>query len=133
MWLLDKLGDTGGNQKGLTAQQRKYKKLFTGLMAPSGPAMAHPAAPLLLELATVGCTVANSDEWTIDALEAAINTGAHPSALVPEAAQQLRDETLEKVEQGFARLVAWADVRDQPPKTLKISPIAAVPHKSRGF
>ena len=133
MWFLDKLGNTNSNQKGLTAQQRKFNQLFTGLRAPSGPALEHPAAPLLLELATVGCTVANSDEWTIEALEATIDTGAHPSALVPEAAQQLRDKTLEKVAQGFARLVAWANVKDRPPKTLKISPIAAIPHKSRGF
>lgn len=40
---------------------------------------------------------------------------------------------LEKVEQGYAQLVAWDAIKNNPPKTLKISPIAAIPHKSRGF
>ena len=66
-------------------------------------------------------------------LEAAIAKGAHPSALVPEAATQLRNETLEKVEQGYARLVTWDELKHNLPRNLKISPIAAIPHKSRGY
>lgn len=52
----------------------------------------------------------------------------------PEAAQKLRAESLEKVlDQGFVRLVKWNDIKDKPPAQLKISPIAAIPHKSRQF
>jgi hypothetical protein len=36
----------------------------------------------------------------MEMLEAAIGKGAHPSAIVPEAVTQLREETLEKVAQG---------------------------------
>jgi len=38
---------------------------------------------------------------------------------------------MEKVEQGLACLVFWDDIKDAPHPNLKISPIAAVPHKSR--
>jgi hypothetical protein len=69
----------------------------------------------------------------MDMLEAAIEKGSHPSAMEPEAAGQLREETLEKVAQGYARLVTWAELKRDPPKNLKISPIAAIPHKSRGY
>jgi hypothetical protein len=116
---------------GLTEQQSKYKNNFRGLMAPSGPALEHPAAELLLELATVGCSSHTGDQWSIEMLNAAIRKGAHPSAMLPEAATQLRDETLEKVAQGYARLVRWEDIKANPPPNLKISPIAAIPHKSR--
>jgi hypothetical protein len=71
------------------------------------------------------------DTWTQELIEAAIKKGAHPSALDPEASRQLRDETLEKVNQGYARLVYWDDIKNNPPPNLKISPIAAIPHKSR--
>jgi hypothetical protein len=115
----------------LTEQQRKYQQTYRGLMAPSGPALHHPAAPLLLELATLGCTSEMGDTWTQELIEAAIKKGAHPSALDPKASRQLRDETLEKVNQGYARLVYWDDIKNNPPPNLKISPIAAIPHKSR--
>jgi hypothetical protein len=116
---------------GLNTQQRKYKNKFRGLMAPVGPALKHPAAELLLELATVGCSSHMGEQWSRDMLNAAIQKGAHPSAMLPEAAAQLRAETLEKVAQGYARLVRWDDIKDNPPPNLKISPIAAIPHKSR--
>jgi hypothetical protein len=102
-------------------------------MVPTGEALEHPAAPLLLEIATLGCRADVGEEWTLEMLDAAISKGSHPSAMEPEAAAQLREETLEKVGQGYARLVQWAELRRAPPKNLKISPIAAIPHKSRGF
>jgi hypothetical protein len=117
--------------KNLTEQQSKYQQQFRGLMAPSGPALTHPAAPLLLELSTLGCASEMGDDWTMEKIEAAIAKGAHPSAMEPEAASQLREETLEKISQGYARLVRWDDIKNNPPKNLKISPIAAIPHKSR--
>ena len=65
-------------------------------MAPSGPALHHPAAPLLLELATLGCTSEMGDTWMQELIEAAIKKGAHPSAMDPEAAKQLRDKIWRK-------------------------------------
>ena len=98
-WLLDGLEVTGKN-KGLSEQPSKYQTVFKGLMAPSGRALEHPAAPVLLELSTLGCTADIVDSWTMEMLEAAIAKGADPSAMVPEAATQLHDETMEKVAQG---------------------------------
>jgi hypothetical protein len=41
---------------------------------------------------------------------------------------------LEEVAQGYARLlVSWAEIKQCPPPTLKISPIAVIPHKSHGY
>jgi hypothetical protein len=57
----------------------------------------------------------------------------NPSAMDPAAAKQLRAESLGKAEQGFCHLVNWNDIKDDPPKNLKISPIVAIPHKSREF
>ena len=95
--------------------------------------MAHPAALMLVEFATVGCDAAINMQWTREMIEAAIARGAHPSTQLPEPAAQLWQETLEKIEQGYARLVAWDSIKDNPPPNLKISPIAAIPHKSRGY
>jgi hypothetical protein len=66
-------------------------------------------------------------------IDAAIAYGAHPSALIPEAAAACRAETLEKVADGYAKLFPWTDLRAKPPPNLKISPIAAIPHKSRAY
>jgi hypothetical protein len=39
----------------------------------------------------------------------------------------------EKVRTKQARIVAWDDIKDDPPRQLKISPIAAIPHKSKAY
>ena len=69
--------------------QSKYTKQFVGLVLPCNPALAHPAAPMLLDFAMNGCTAAIETHWTRDMIEAAIACGAHPSALQPELAAQL--------------------------------------------
>ena len=70
-------------------------------------------------------------------MDAAVAYGAHPSASNPEAAAALRAEALEKVQQKFAKLISWKQLRKQIlqgyHKHTKISPIAAIPHKSRLF
>jgi hypothetical protein len=66
-------------------------------------------------------------------LEAAIRNGAHASANVPEAAEACKKEALEQVKEGLCRLVNWDDIKHNFPKNLKISPLAAVPHKSRVY
>ena len=44
---------------------------------------------------------------------------------------QLAAETAEKVAAGQARVVFWDDIKHNPPRQLKVSPLAMVPHKSR--
>ncbi len=42
-------------------------------------------------------------------------------------------ESLEKAEQGFCQLVHWDYIKASPSENLKISPVAAIPHKSQQF
>ena len=92
---------------------------------------------MLQEYGTNGCPVEIVSDWTLEQLDQAVSYGAHPSASAPEAAQALRDEALDKVKQGFARLVPWSTLRKEIAAGRKlhskISPIAAIPHKSRLF
>lgn len=100
------------SRQGLTAEQCKWQSVYTGLMAPSGEALNHPAAGMLLEFATKGCPVDTGPIWSKDMLEAALRKGAHPSAMDPTASTQLRAESLEKAEQGFCRLVPTTESQD---------------------
>lgn len=128
-----RLGTGPEDLSDMTDEQRKWKNVHRGLMAPSGEALQHPAADMLLEFSIKGCPVHTGPKWTTEMLYAALDKGAHPSAMEPEASSQLRAESLEKAAQGFCRLVPWNDVKDDPPANLKFSPIAAIPHKSRAF
>lgn len=123
----------------LTETQSKSNKHVPtrGLMYPGPLAQAHPAGPMLAHFGTHGCPVEISSDWTLEQLDQAVQYGAHPSAESIEATTALRTEALEKVDQGFARLVYWKDLRAQivsgAKLHTKISPIAAIPHKSRLF
>ena len=122
------------NPESLTGAQSKFPRVpQRKLMLPTGPALDHPAAPLLLQYATSGCPAPVTDPFPLSALEAAIARGAHPSATAPKAAAALRKEVQEKVAQGYARLIPWTDLRQNLPTNIRISPIAAIPHKSRDF
>ena len=50
--------------------------------------------------------------------------------MVPAAMKQLDNEVKEKVKNGQAKLVRWDDIKHDPHKQLKVSPMAMVPHKS---
>ena len=66
-------------------------------------------------------------------MQTAITRGAHPSAKNPEAYLTCRTEDLERVMEGCCKIVKWEDIKHNPPANLKISPITAIPHKSRQF
>jgi len=87
---------------------------------------------MLLQFAKDGCPVDCGPAWTLDQLRAAVQRGNHPSARTPDAAACLWEEMLEKVKQGFAQIIPWSKLEKNPPN-LKISPLAAVPHKSRPY
>jgi hypothetical protein len=59
--------------------------------------------------------------------------GPHWSALLPEALAHFAAEAAEKVRTKQARIVAWDDIKEDPPRQLKISPIAAIPHNSKAY
>ena len=104
-----------------------------GLVFPRGRAKTHPAGDLLREYARVGCPVAIGENWTTEQMHAAVERGPHASSRVPDAIAQIQVEAREKEKQGFATLVKWNDIKDNPPENLKISPLAMIPHKSRKF
>ena len=68
-----------------------------------------------------------------DQMQAAVDRGLHQSALTNDAIAHFRNEVNEKVKSRQAKLVAWDSVKDNLPAELKISPIAAIPHKSKLF
>jgi len=113
--------------------QSKYQPSFRGHMRPDPSIRHHPAYQILFEYATNGCPVDCGEAWTKEHVEAAVQRGPHMSAKSPEAAACLRQEALEKVAQGEAEVIKWDDIKDALHPNLKISPLAAIPHKSRLF
>ena len=103
------------------------------LMYPRAAALDHPAAADLLQYAKQGCPLDCGRNWTINELEQAITNGAQKSARIDKTATACRKEALERVSDGRMRIVNWNDIKHNPPKNLKISPIAAIPHKSRDY
>jgi hypothetical protein len=96
-------------------------------------ALHHPAASLLKEWATYGCPTRTGRPWTKEEMQEAVDQGPHQSALSDEAIAHFRAEVDDKIKSGQARLVARESIKDDPPSELKISPIAAIPHKSKQF
>ena len=114
-------------------RQRESLEKWRGDMCPRGLALHHPAAGKLLQYAIKGCPSKTGKPWTVVEMQEAIDRGPHKSALVPEAIDQLAGEIEEKVRNGQCKVVEWDSIKDNPPKHLKISPLAMVPHKSKPF
>ena len=51
----------------------------------------------------------------------------------PDAMRAFREEVASKVEKNQAKIITWDDVKHDPPKELKLSPMAQIPHKSRAY
>ena len=105
-----------------------------GLMWPRGHiATHHPAANYLLEYCHEGCPVDAGKNWTHQEILAALKRGPHISAKEPDAAAYLHKETNMKLQQGYINKVRWGDIKHIYPPSLKISPLALIPHKSRSY
>jgi hypothetical protein len=104
-----------------------------GLMWPRSYAEFHRATPLLNSYAIDGCPVQCGPDWSEEKILKLLRRGPHRSAKVKAATRQLRQETMEKIKHGYARVVKWKEIRDDIPKKLKISPVAMIPHKSKPF
>ena len=102
-------------------------------MWPTSYALKHDATEMLSSYSDNGCPVDCGKDWTAKEIDDAIKYGAHPSAKVPEALDCLIAEAKTKVENGFAKIIKWKDIKNNIPPKLKISPIAMIPHKSRKF
>jgi hypothetical protein len=102
-------------------------------MCPTGLALKHPAASTLLEYSKYGCPTQTGKEWTKQQIWEAVERGPHVSALSAEALEHFREEAREKVATGQATIVEWDKIKNNPPPQMKVSPIAAIPHKSKAF
>lgn len=108
-------------------------EVWINQMCPQRLALRHPAAAKLLQYATGGCPCKTGKEWTKEEIWEAVERGPHVSALDPKAIEQLEGEIAGKVEAGQCKVVLWDDIKHNPPKQMKVSPLAMIPHKSRGF
>ena len=112
---------------------KRIKMSADSEMAPQGLALKHEAATILKDWEQFGCPTATGSDWTTTQIQAAINRGPHKSALEPDALEHFATEVANKVAKGQARVVLWDDIKHDHPKQLKISPVAAIPHKSRAY
>ena len=86
-------------------------------MIPSGETLVHPSASRLVEYAMDGCPADCGEDWELSHIREAVRKGTHVSALHPVARKVLREETMEKVKEGFAKIVKFGDLlRDMPKK-----------------
>ena len=59
--------------------------------------------------------------------------GPHKSALTEEAIAHFAAESKGKVASNQARLICYDNFKGNFPTKMKVSPIAAIPHKSKAF
>ena len=102
-------------------------------MRPRNRALNHVASDELLRYATNGCPVDCGPNWSLERLEAAIQMGPCKSARSTEAITACHKEVLQKVSEGHCQLIKWNTIKNNPPPNLKVSPIAAIPHKSWAY
>ena len=111
----------------------RTRGVYHNFMSPTGRALNHPAADILCDWATFGCPTRTGKNWTKEEMWEAVEWGPHRSATSPEALQHFAEEIKKKIQATQACLVPWEDIKHNPPPQLKISPIAAIPHKSKAF
>ena len=102
-------------------------------MCPSGIATSHPAGELLSEWSKMGCPTKTGRPRSNEEMWEAVAWGPHQSSRSTEALAHFAAESAKKVRVGQAKLVLWDNIKDNPPPQLNISPIAAIPHKSKAF
>jgi len=117
----------------LNPAQSKYPVLFCGCMRLDTSISHHLVFPLLFKYATEGCPVDCGEPWIQEHLKVVVHRGPHISAQSPEALTVFCKEVMEKGKQGYTEVHWWANIKQAPIKNLKISPLTAVPHKSRLF
>ncbi len=100
---------------------------------PVGLATSHSAGPLLNKWATFGCPTMTGRPWSTQQMEAAIARGPHKLALTAAAILHFAPKIKEKVVASQACMIKWDDIKHNPPAQLKISPTAAVTHKSKPY
>jgi hypothetical protein len=78
-----------------------------------------------------GVPVDCGEPWEWATVEAAVQQGAHKSALSPESIQLVNEDVTYQVDAGYAKIVPWEELRKLRPPQLKISPLAVIPQRNR--
>jgi hypothetical protein len=69
--------------------------------------------------------------WSREAIELAVERGAHPTARTPDAISLVHEDVDYQVKAGFSEVVLWEDIKDCLPPNFKISPVVVVPQQNR--
>lgn len=69
--------------------------------------------------------------WTLEAIDLAVQRGAHRSATTPDAMVLVAEDIHYQVQAGFAQILEWEAIKDHLPKNFKVSPLAVVPQQNR--
>jgi hypothetical protein len=86
------------------------------LNVPNGMRLTHPTSELLTEWATLGCPTWMGNPWTEEETREAVRGGPHWLALLSEAIAHFANKAAEKVCTKQACIVAWDDIKDNPPR-----------------
>jgi hypothetical protein len=100
------------------------------LMAPSACVDFHPFVETLREW-ELGVPVDCGTPWDWTTIEAAVEKGAHKSALTPESIELIAEDVEYQVKAGYAQVISWDELQRLRPKNLKVSPLAVVPQRNR--
>ena len=119
--------------KELTGTDGVIDGKLRGIVFPRWRAKQHPVANLLLQYARVGCPVSVGRDWNPEEMEAAVTKVPHSSELEDDAISKIQFKAREKSAHGFATIVRWDDIKQNPPSNLKIPPLSIIPHTSRKY
>lgn len=78
-----------------------------------------------------GVPVECGEPWSQEAIDLAVERGAHPTARTPDAIELVHEDVKYQVEAGFSEIVLWDDIRHRLHKNFKVSPVAVVPQPNR--
>ncbi len=115
------------------SEDMQERPAYRNEMCPNGLALHHPAAATLKEYTTYGCLAKTGKPWTKAEIWEAVERGPHASALLAEALEHFKHKAAKKVAMGQATIVEWDTIKDYPPPQMKVSPIAAIPHKLKPY
>ncbi len=114
-------------------EDTQERPAYRNEMCPKGLALDNPTAATLKEYATYGCPAKTGKPWTKAEIWEAVERGPHTLAMSVKALKHFKQEAAKKVAMGQATIVKWDEIKDNPPTQMKVSPIAATPHKSKTF